>query len=314
MARGRRMAVTPDIRQLRQIVAILDHGSLNRAAAALGIAQPTLSRSIARIEDQLGVSLFDRSGVAVRPTQFGRHFAERARTLVNEANELGHWLQLISKGATGSIRIGFGPVPRAAFLARSLSAIVERFPDLTVDVVVGSARPLYQQLLARDLDLAIVSANEIDRSGTIEAVELISVPFIAVVGPGHLLARRTDLAWQELLPYQFVEPSIADNVVAAIAPDVAASLVANAIVCADFATIREMVNAGSFISIAPQPVFSGDVAAGKLVALDLDIRATYRCVAAFNSEGRLSPVLTSVIDLVQAAAQASAAETQNHQS
>jgi DNA-binding transcriptional LysR family regulator len=276
------LQVNPDLRQLRQLVAILDHGSLNRAAIALDITQPTLSRSIARLEDQLGVSLFDRSGVAVRPTEFGRHLAERARSLINEANELGHWLQMLSKGATGSIRIGFGPVPRAIFLARSLAAIVERFPDLTVDVAIGSATPLFHQLLAREIDLAVVSGDDIERHAKIELVDLLSAPFVAVAGPEHPLAGRKGLNWRDLLPYPLVEPSVAENVVATVDPDVAAELVASVVICADFATIREMVHAGPFVSIAPRPVFSGELASGRLVALDLDISATYTCVAALN--------------------------------
>lgn len=300
--RGRQLQVNPDLRQLRQLVAILDHGSLNRAASALGITQPTLSRSIARLEDQLGVSLFDRSGVAVRPTEFGRHLAERARSLINEANELGHWLQMLSKGGIGSVRIGFGPVPRAIFLARTLAAIVERFPDLTVEVAIGSATPLFQQLTARELDLAIVSGDDIERHAKIEYVDLLSVPFVAVAGPEHPLAQRAALTWRDLLPFPLVEPSIAENVVAAMDPDVAGALVASVVLCADFATIREMVHVGPFVSIAPRPVFEGELASGKLVALDIEIRAIYTCVAAMNGDGRQSPVLTSIVDMIRSTA------------
>jgi DNA-binding transcriptional LysR family regulator len=300
---GRPRQVAPDLRQLKQLVAVIDHGSLNRAAVTLGIAQPTLSRSIARLEDQLRVRLFDRSGVALRPTYLGQLLAERARRLIGEANDLGHWLQMLSDGESGSVRLGFGPVPRAVFLARSLAAIVERFPNLKAEISLGSANPLFRQLQARDLDIAVVSGDDIASDSATDRIELMSVPFVAVARPDHPLAGRPRLTWRDLLPYALVEPSIAEDVRRVIDPDVVDAIVAATVICADFASIREMVQTGPYLSVAPEAVFAADLAAGRLVRIDLDIAARYTCVAVLHSESRSSPVLMSVVDLIRSAAQ-----------
>ena len=81
-----RMAL--ELQQLRQVVALAEHRSFVRAAAALHISQPALSRSIQHLERRFGSSLFVRSSSGVVPTDLGRLYIERARDLLRMADEL----------------------------------------------------------------------------------------------------------------------------------------------------------------------------------------------------------------------------------
>ena len=77
--------MTLDIRDMRQILAITQYGSFAKAAEALGVAQPSLSKSIARLEDKLKVKLFDRSALGSALTPIGELIVERAARIVTES-------------------------------------------------------------------------------------------------------------------------------------------------------------------------------------------------------------------------------------
>ena len=77
-----------ELQQLRQVIALAEHGSFVRAAAALHISQPALSRSIQNLERHFGSELFQRSSVGVVPTDVGRLYIERARDLLRLAEDL----------------------------------------------------------------------------------------------------------------------------------------------------------------------------------------------------------------------------------
>jgi DNA-binding transcriptional LysR family regulator len=98
-----------DLRHIEQIVAICRAGSFSGAARALGIAQPTLSKSIGRLETKLGIQLFERSNVNARPTVYGQFVADHALGLLQNVSTLGRELEQMAKGEAGLLRIGVGP-------------------------------------------------------------------------------------------------------------------------------------------------------------------------------------------------------------
>ena len=101
-----------DLRHLEQIVAICRAGSFSGAAKELGIAQPTLSKSIGRLEAKLKIQLFERINASARPTVYGQFVADHASTLLQSVTTLGHELEQMAKGEAGLLRIGVGPATR----------------------------------------------------------------------------------------------------------------------------------------------------------------------------------------------------------
>src|SRR6185312_15334785 len=97
---------------MSQVVAIAQHGSFGKAAAELGISQPTLSKSIARLEDELRFKLFDRSGWRAQLTPLGAFVVERAERLVAQSQRFEREVDLFALGEFGEVRIGLGPVLR----------------------------------------------------------------------------------------------------------------------------------------------------------------------------------------------------------
>ena len=120
-------------RQLRVFVEVARHLSFVRAAEALFLTQPALSRSIRALEDELGQPLFDRIGRRSELTPFGRDAVERARELVLAADDLRDSARLAGDGHEGVLRIGMGSGPGAMLMTPLLLQVARERPGLTVE-------------------------------------------------------------------------------------------------------------------------------------------------------------------------------------
>ena len=116
-----------DVRQLRYALALAEHQHFGRAAAAVGIAQPPLSKAIAQLEREVGVRLFDRTRQGVFPTAAGEALLARARRIDQELTAAALDAQRAARGETGSLRIGFN---NSAMLSM-LPPVLRRFRGRT---------------------------------------------------------------------------------------------------------------------------------------------------------------------------------------
>ncbi len=107
----------------RQALVLARHGNYARAADALGIAQPNLTRSIAALERSLGVRLFDRGRSGAVPTAFGRILVERAEALLRTDADLRRELQLLAALATGTLTIACGPYAAEAAVGQAVARL-----------------------------------------------------------------------------------------------------------------------------------------------------------------------------------------------
>jgi DNA-binding transcriptional LysR family regulator len=145
-----------DIRQLRYALALAEHQHFGRAAAAVGIAQPPLSKAIAQLESELGVKLFDRTRRGVLPTAAGDALLARARHIDDELAATALDAQRAARGETGSLRIGF----IGSALLSMLPTVLRRFraeqPDVQLQLQAMSTVESTRSLVAGELDLAVI--------------------------------------------------------------------------------------------------------------------------------------------------------------
>lgn len=159
-----------DVRHMRQVLAIHRHGSFAKAAEAVGVAQPTLSKSIARLEDELGLTLFDRSGSGARVTPMGALLVSRAEIVIGEAERLARDIELAAAGQIGEARIGVGPAMRS-FLPAFAQALAVRFPQLRLKLNVDLRDRLLADLRTGALDL-VITAQSPDPDGDYVQTEI----------------------------------------------------------------------------------------------------------------------------------------------
>ena len=133
-----------NLNHLRHLIALAEHQSFRKAADALCLTQPALSRSIQALEHELDVRLIDRDGKRNTLTAYGQQVVSRARRIVFEARELQRGITLLKDGELGTIGIGFGPTPASILMTPFLIQMASHHPKVQVKLARGSV-PLLTQ-------------------------------------------------------------------------------------------------------------------------------------------------------------------------
>jgi len=197
-----------ELQQLRQVIALAEHGSFVRAAAALHISQPALSRSIQNLERSFGSQLFHRSTAGVVPTDRGRLYIERARDLLRMADDLDR--EAISDRAlqVGRVAVGAGPFPAESFLGPASSQFVERYPRVALRVRPDDPDSLAAGLRSRELDFFIAETSTLQREPDLAVEPLSSKHALHFVArTGHPLAAQGAPTVEDVLSYPFATPA-----------------------------------------------------------------------------------------------------------
>ena len=170
-----------DIRELRTFIHVARAGSFSRAAADLYIAQPALSRQIAKLEEEIGVPLFIRYGRGVRLTAAGSRLLERAEMITHMVNETSEQVRASADEERGHLSIGLPPAISLLVGPEMIKAFKARWPRVTLHMREGLSNSLQEWVLDGRVDLAVVYnqplLNEFDvRPLFSEAMVLIGPP------------------------------------------------------------------------------------------------------------------------------------------
>lgn len=239
--------------QLRHLIALAESGSFSRAAAAVHLTQPALSRSIKSLEDELGQPLADRVGKRVEFTPVGREVLERARQLVADARDLelrGRWL---AEGRTGVLRVGMGSGPGVMLMTPLLLEVAARRPQWKVEVARGATELLVQRLRARQLDALVVDLRSLAPASDLEVEQVREMRGAFMVRSGHALAKRRKVTFDELRAYPLASIPLSDEVARMLVqrygpqahPDVAVS-----VRCDEIASLVEVAEHSDAVLLA----------------------------------------------------------------
>ena len=158
--------MTFDLRQLNAFLAIVETGSLGRAAEALHVTQPALSRTVRRLEEQIGAPLFERHSTGMLTTAIGNALLPHASLLQREADRAMEEMNALRGLSKGAIRVGAVGSIACLVLPQAISAVLEKWPNLSVHIVEGASDRLAEALLKREIDLALgtvgSAADDID--------------------------------------------------------------------------------------------------------------------------------------------------------
>ena len=198
--------------QLRHLIELATNGSFSRSAIKLHLTQPALSRSIKALEDELGQPLFDRIGRKNELTVFGAHIVQRARVLVDEANELRRTGVQLQKGEIGQFRIGMGSGPGAMLMTPMLMLMATHYPRAHIDISRGSTVLLVQALRERFLDALILDIRSLQPSADLKVEVLQEMTGAFMCRPGHPLAEKNSVPFAMLRDYPIASTPLSDEV------------------------------------------------------------------------------------------------------
>ncbi|AXE75944.1 transcriptional regulator CynR [Streptomyces atratus] len=207
----------PELRHLRYLIAVAEHGNFTRAADELRISQPTLSQQIKQLERVVGVQLLDRSGRSVRPTDAGEVYVRYAQRALRELAAADRAVLDVADLSRGHLRLAMTPTFTAYLIGPLAQELHTRHPGVTLEVREMTQDRIEAGLLADELDLGI--AFEGTHLPGIVATTLFAETLSLVVTTSRPDTRSdrplpvSDLAGQQLalLSSDFVTRSHIDN-------------------------------------------------------------------------------------------------------
>jgi LysR family transcriptional regulator, hydrogen peroxide-inducible genes activator len=186
-----------ELNQLRYFCAVARTGSFTKAAEQEGVAQPSLSQQIRKLEDEVGSLLFERLGRHNRLTPYGETLLPEAEAILRQVAEAEFRLTSVKQGVQGRLRVGVIPTILPYWLAPRIGGFLERFPDVDLHLTEATTARLIEALQAGDLDTAVVSLPI--QSPNIVCSELFREGLCLAVGHSHPLADAEAVRLKELV-------------------------------------------------------------------------------------------------------------------
>lgn len=197
-----------ELRHLRVVCRLADTGSVSKAAAALGVSQPSLTAQLHRIEDAIGGPLFERGPRGVVATPLGRHVLGRARAMLADLDDL---LGSSRRYTTGPGPLRLGSV-RTVMFGAWLTRLEELLPDREISTQVDTSCAVLTDLLAADV-VDVVMLGRCDDAhappcpaGVVEQTMVYPEPFAIALPAKHRLADRTEIKLEELAADTWICP------------------------------------------------------------------------------------------------------------
>lgn len=184
---------------METFVCVVEAGSFSAAARLLHVGQPAVSKSIAQLEERLGVRLLLRSTRGLAPTEAGQHYYERAKRSIEEANEAELVARGAGKGLTGKLRVSAAVTFARLHVIPKLQTFLDAHPDLKIDVVLDDAQI---DLLEHGIDVALRMGALNDSSMT--ARRLAQSRRYVLATPAYLKAHGQPKTPAELAQHQAV--------------------------------------------------------------------------------------------------------------
>ena len=189
------------LRHIRYLMAVAEHGNFTRAASALHVSQPTLSQQIIQLEDRLGVALLDRSGRVIKPTDVGREYIDHARRALRELDAARRAIHDVQDLSRGTLSLATTPTFTAYLVGPLLASFHARYPGIVIKLKEMSLDTIAAAVAADEVELGI--AFHVERSAEVECQPLFVEKLSVVAGTQHPWAEtRTEIGPNELAEAQ----------------------------------------------------------------------------------------------------------------
>jgi LysR family hydrogen peroxide-inducible transcriptional activator len=169
--------------QVQYLIALDEHRNFVKAADASFVTQPTLSMQMKKLEEELGVLIFDRSKQPIAPTAIGAKIIKQARIIFNETAQIETILKDHTGDVSGSLKIGVLPTIANSLIPQLISQVAQKYPDLKLTIKEGLTHDIVNDLEHNRLDVGIVS-TPLHNDGLIEK-QLYVEKFRIYAHPNH---------------------------------------------------------------------------------------------------------------------------------
>jgi len=293
------------LRDLRVLLAVVQTGSMGRAARQLATSQPAISRSISDLEHTVGVRLLDRTRQGVEPTPYGRALVARGRAILDELGQGIREIEFIADPTSGHLRIGASIAVTVGFVAPIIDRLSRRSPRLTFDVLSVDTAVALRALSAREVDLLIVHLASPLNDEHMQVDVLHDDPHVVVAAANNPWVRRRKVTLADLMEESWVLPrpdapygSVVSEAFRACGLGLPKTIVTGLL------PVRSMLLAtGRYLSMIPSVVLSNPMSRQTLRTVAVNLPTTPRPLALITLKDRfLAPGAQTFIESARVAA------------
>jgi len=291
------LQVTP--RRLEVFVAVVDHAGFGAAAAALNIAQPSVSAHIRALEDKVGAPLFERMpGQAPKLTEAGRTLYAYAQDTLERAKTVSAQLGQ----ATARLRFAAQRFAAISLLRRPLEAFSAQYPHVELIARTGTFEEVHALFSSGAVDLVFVLSP-----GAVPGLQTLPLGryrLAFITAPNHPLAGKTQISPQTLARHPFVSAyrtSYFGRTLANMLQDAGVPPLTIRSQAEEMSMLREMVLAGMGITFSLRRSVQADLAAGTLVELDVDLDPMYLQLSYAKNPRAGLPEIDRLVEMVRMA-------------
>ena len=196
-----------ELRKLRHVIEVGTAGSISVAAGTLGMSQPALSRSIALLEHQIGIQLFERVRRGTRLTDEGELFVTEAKKIIGNVEDLISNTEEYLSRKRGRLKIGVAPAGFQRFLSEPIQRMVKAYPGIRLEIISGSAEELTPKVIGGELDLIWGSSRPLSKWPELSVTLVGDLHTHCMVRKDHPLTKKKNLVERDLLVYPVILPA-----------------------------------------------------------------------------------------------------------
>jgi len=299
------MTVLRNAHLLRQFLAVVDEGTFTGAAQKVAVTQPALTKSIRKLETELGVPLFERLPRGISLTHYGRTLLPHAQRIVAECRLAEAELQAFGAGHRGLLKIGAGLMFGATFVPTAISDLYATYPGVAFQLTAGVTELNFPLLCAGELDLMFGLLPPEDRIPEHLAWEpIMELTSRVVAGRSHPLARKRSVSAGELAKWPWVviqhDRELVNSILAALStadgqtPRIAVEV-------SSLSSMVRLLRSGTYLSCFAEPIAAMPDFDLALVAYGAGLMQGQAGVVYHRSLSKYGPA-RRLIELVQGAA------------
>lgn len=284
-----------DISDFNMIETICSTGSLTKASEALFISQPTLSKRLARLEEQLGAKLFHRASSGLKPTPIANYLIDRASPLKAQISNMERHVERILAHDQGELRIGVGPIIEQVLLPDVLVKLSNRAGAVRLSVLTERAAVLVEQLKSGDLDIIagpFGASNEDLAADGITAIELIHEQTINVARSDHPIFSSNG---NEFFHFPYASPPLQGTMTSSIPRPLERRRLSSD----NYTLLKKVALETDYICGGPREIFRAELESGMMREVTDSPSAAWRSACLFKTEALETPLVRLFVDTIQ---------------
>lgn len=281
-----------DIAEFTMVETICATGSLTKASEALFISQPTLSKRLARLEDQLGAKLFHRASSGLKPTLIATYLVDSANPVKARVSSIERQIERILSHDQGEVRIGVGPIIEQVLLPAVLIKITNSSGNVRFSVLTERASVLTEKLKSGELDVIAgpfgASSQNLEEDG-LTSIELIHERTINVARFGHPIFKSKK---PNFLEYAYASPPLQGT----MASSVPGGLERRRLSSDNYTLVKKVALETDYICGGPKEIFRAELEAGTMREVPNSPSLEWRSSCLFKTESLETPLVRLFVD------------------